>query len=65
MSMVSAKAEWEVGNGDYLLHYQFDTYRFTEPYYYYSKYLDFELCWWEKFRVDYNLILRHLFCTSR
>ena len=31
MSMVSAKAEWEVGNGEYLLHDQFDTNYFAEP----------------------------------
>ena len=30
MSMVSAKAEWKVGNGDYLLHDQFDTNHFIE-----------------------------------
>ena len=29
--MVPAKAEWEVGNGDYLLHGQFDINHFIEP----------------------------------
>ena len=30
MSMVSAKSDWEVGNGEYLLHDQFDTNHFVE-----------------------------------
>jgi hypothetical protein len=31
MSIVSAKAHWEEGNGEYLLHAQFDTKNLIEP----------------------------------